>query len=201
MVKLNRIYTRAGDDGTTALVGGGRVSKDHRRVEAYGDLDELNSFVGWARTLAEARSREPLTDQLAAIQNRLFDIGSLLATPDEAFNAGDERLKKLPAISDKHIAELERWIDETLTGLAELRSFVLPGGSELNSALHICRTVCRRVERRVVGLRADHAVPAPLITYLNRLSDLFFALARRESAAAGSAEYLWRPGGDDSNVK
>ena len=188
MVKINRIYTRSGDDGTTGLVGSKRTRKSSRRVCTYGEVDELNSFVGWARTLSEKNSSARLLHMLAGIQNELFDIGSILAS---------EPGKEWPGmvhITPGHIERLEHWIDECSKDIPELRSFVLPGGSELNAALHVCRAVCRRVERQVWQLHETEKVDSNVLVYLNRLSDLFFAMARFESHSKGIAEYLWEPG-------
>lgn len=188
MVKINKIYTRTGDDGTTALVGGSRVPKDSLRVEAYGDVDELNSVLGWCRTLSEESKRTPLIEKLALIQNELFDIGAELACPP-----GSD-LRGVTPVTDDQVTRIEAWIDGACAGLPELRSFVLPGGSPLNSALHIARTVCRRAERSVISLAHSEKVSAAIIKYLNRLGDLLFALARAESRDAKAAEYLWEPG-------
>lgn len=189
MVKINKIYTRTGDKGETGLVGGKRVSKDSPRVEAYGDVDELNSFIGWCVTLAAKNGREKVREKLSLIQNELFDIGSELATPP-----GSEFQEMLKASSEQ-IKRLEESIDEVMVGIPELRSFVLPGGTELNSALHIARTVCRRAERRLITLAKSEEVSTEVLIYFNRLSDLLFAMSRYESHEAGVAEYLWKPGG------
>ena len=188
MVKINKIYTRTGDDGTTGLVGGERIPKDHPRVAAYGEVDELNAVIGWSRTLADQFKLFPLQEKLERIQHELFDMGAILASPPGAAHAS------LPALSDDQIARLESWIDEAVADLPELRSFVLPGGNELNSSLHIARTVCRRAERNVLALSRDEAVPQNVLVYLNRLSDLLFAFARFASMQTGANEYLWRKG-------
>jgi len=191
MVKINKIYTRKGDDGSTGLVGGARVAKDCLRVEAYGELDELNSIVGFARTLAEEHKREMLLVKLVRLQNEIFDLGSELASP-----AGSEWEGMLKATPEQ-AKRLEDWIDECNNKLPELTSFVLPGGTQLNSALHMARTVCRRVERRVLALSRTEEVSKDILIYLNRLSDLFFSMARYESFEAGTPEYLWEPGKSD----
>ncbi|MBN8550776.1 MAG: cob(I)yrinic acid a,c-diamide adenosyltransferase [Deltaproteobacteria bacterium] len=188
MVKINKIYTRQGDDGTTGLVGGARVTKDSMRVESYGEVDELNSVLGWARTLSERDKAQTLVEQLTSIQNDLFDIGSELAT------APGSEWPGMITIGDRHTAQLEKWIDSLMEGIPELRSFVLPGGTELNAALHVCRTVCRRAERCVLRLSRTEQVSPHVIIYLNRLSDLLFAMARYESHRTGKPEYLWVPG-------
>jgi cob(I)alamin adenosyltransferase len=190
MVKINKIYTRTGDEGDTGLVGGERVRKDSLRVAAYGDVDELNAILGWARTLSEKLQRGALTPKLTTIQNELFDLGAELATPPGTTWEG--RL----VINEQHGSRLEHWIDELVDGIPELRSFVLPGGSELNAALHLARTVCRRAERSVVTLMDTSPVSKALRVYLNRLSDLLFAMARYESHQSGCPEYLWVPGKD-----
>ena len=168
MVKINRIYTRKGDDGSTGLVGGTRVGKDSARVHAYGDLDELNSFLGMVRTLAEQRGREQLSSKLGRIQNEIFDIGAELASPQ-----GTD-MSKLPTIPLEASTRLEQWIDELTDGVEELRSFVLPGGTEINAMLHISRSVCRRCERMVIKLHQSEPVSDLVRIYLNRLIDLLF---------------------------
>ena len=188
MVKINKIYTRTGDTGETGLVGGVRIAKDSLRVEAYGDVDELNSHLGACRTLASSAQRSALTDKLEQIQNELFDMGAELATPPEKPWPG------MVSIASDQVTRLEQWIDQLTENMPELRSFVLPGGTELNSALHLARTVCRRAERTIVKLSRNEIVSKDLVAYINRLSDLLFAMARFESHAAGTAEYLWTPG-------
>lgn len=185
---LNRIYTRRGDQGLTSLVGGQRVSKDALRIESYGTVDELNSFVGLAVISASAR---PETSSLATIlvrvQHELFNLGSILATLPEDVHP------RQPQITAVEIEQLEREIDEANEVLSPLRSFVLPGGSRLNAELHICRTVCRRAERIVVALMQHESVPELAVGYLNRLSDALFVWSRWASHAAGDAEVLWAP--------
>ena len=188
MVKINKIYTRTGDDGTTGLVGGTRIEKDSLRVSAYGEVDELNSFLGRARTLAERESVKAISDKLSSLQSELFDLGSELAT------AAGVTWKGMLQINQRQIDRLEGWIDELSADLPELRSFVLPGGTELNSDLHIARTVCRRVERSILALSRSEEVSRLILVYFNRLSDLLFAMARYESHRAKVTEYLWIPG-------
>ncbi|GAC1434990.1 MAG: cob(I)yrinic acid a,c-diamide adenosyltransferase [Solirubrobacteraceae bacterium] len=179
-VNLTRIYTKLGDGGETHLGDMSRVLKTHPRIEAYGDVDELNSHIGIALTLEGARSA-----WLRRIQNDLFDVGADLSVP-----AGDERERlRVPAAS---IEWLEGACDEVNATLEPLRSFVLPGGGPLAAQLHVCRTVCRRAERRAIALAASEQVNPEVIRYLNRLSDLLFILAR--DAARGN-EPLWQPGG------
>lgn len=180
-----RIYTRTGDTGQTALFGGGRVGKDHPRVEAYGDVDELNAAIGLARNI-EAMAR--IDDVLAPIQRDLFAIGALLATPD--LEKMREHIQKA-RVDDSRIAELEGAIDACDDELEPLRSFILPGGTAKGAALHVARTVCRRAERRVVTLAGDVELPAVVVTYLNRLSDLLFSLARVANARGGASEVKW----------
>ncbi|MEO8226185.1 MAG: cob(I)yrinic acid a,c-diamide adenosyltransferase [Gemmatimonadota bacterium] len=180
-----KIYTRTGDEGETGLFGGGRVAKDHPRVSAYGDVDELNSAIGVAR----ATEPPPLFDELlASIQRDLFSIGGHLATPDP-----DKVAKALAKadLSDERIAVFERAIDAADTELPPLRAFVLPAGTPKAAALHVARTVCRRAERSVVHLAHDTEVPALFIVYLNRLSDLLFALARLANHRGGAGDVTW----------
>jgi len=180
-----KIYTRTGDDGDTGLFGGGRVTKDHPRVEAYGDIDELNAILGQARA-AEMMPR--IDEVLAPIQRDLFAIGALLATPD--LEKMKEQLEKA-RISDERIAQMERSIDDGEAELEPLRAFILPGGTPKAAALHVARTVCRRAERAVVRLQREVDVPQAVIVYLNRLSDLLFVLARVANRRAGAGEVTW----------
>ena len=182
---MPKIYTRTGDAGDTGLFGAGRVPKDHPRVEAYGDIDELNSFVGLARSIA---SMPRIDEVLAPLQRDLFAIGALLATPDR------EKMRQQLAkarLDDDRIAQLERAIDDAEAELEPLKAFVLPGGTPKAAALHVARTVCRRAERRVVALMRDDEVPALVAVYLNRLSDLLFVLARVATKRAGAGEVTW----------
>lgn len=180
-----KIYTRTGDRGDTGLFGGGRVGKDHPRVEAYGDVDELNATLGLARAI-ELMPR--IDDVLLPVQRDLFAIGALLATPDREKMA--EQLGKA-RIDDDRIAELERAIDDGEAELPPLTSFILPGGTPKASALHVARTVCRRAERRVITLRNAEDIPDLVVIYLNRLSDLLFTLARVANTRAGAGEVPW----------
>jgi cob(I)alamin adenosyltransferase len=180
-----KIYTRTGDAGDTGLFGGGRVPKDDVRVEAYGDVDELNAVIG----LVRARSPFPrIDDLLLSIQRDLFSIGALLATPDRA--KMEQHLSKANLDAGR-ISELERAIDACDADLEPLKSFILPGGSEKAAALHFARTVCRRAERRVVTLGRETLLPDLVVIYLNRLSDLLFTLARLANKHAGSGEVAW----------
>ena len=178
-----KIYTKTGDLGETSLIGGVRVPKDHLRVAAYGDVDETNAALGAVRALA----LPPLEKLLFAIQRDLFAIGAQLADPTHKVAA--KRAKA--AVTSVHVRRLERTIDARERTLPELRSFVLPGGTPTAALLHQARTVCRRAERSVVTLAREADVDARIITYLNRLSDLLFVLARGENLAAGVAEDLW----------
>ena len=177
-VRLTRIYTRGGDHGETSLGDGSRVSKLDPLVRAYGAVDELNSLLGWAQV--EARD-----ERLARIQNELFDLGADLSVP---FVEGDGKLR----IEHDAIERLEQDCDAANAGLPELRSFVLPGGSEAAARLHVARGACRRAEREVLDAHADRPVNPLAPVYLNRLSDLLFILAR---AANVGDEPLWKPGG------
>jgi cob(I)alamin adenosyltransferase len=180
-----KIYTKTGDKGDTGLFGGGRVPKNHPRVEAYGDVDELNATLG----VALATQPMPRIDEiLAPIQQDLFAIGALLATPK--LEKMREHLEKA-RIDEARIAELERAIDGGDDELEPLKAFVMPGGTPKAAALHVSRTVCRRAERRVVELAADTEIPQVVIIYLNRLSDLLFTLARVANKRGGSAEVTW----------
>ena len=180
-----KIYTRTGDEGETGLFGGGRVPKDHPRVAAYGDVDELNSVIG------VVRATEPLTlfdDLLASIQRDLFSIGGHLATPDP------EKVAKALAraeLSDERIPLFERTMDEAELELPPLRAFVLPAGTPKAAALHVARTVCRRAERAVVALSHETTVPEQFLVYLNRLSDLLFTLARLANFRGGAGDVTW----------
>lgn len=180
-----KIYTRTGDSGDTGLFGGGRVPKDHPRVAAYGDVDELNAAIGVARA---AGPLQRVDEVLVPVQRDLFAIGSLLATPDREKMA--QHLEKAQ-ITEARIAELERSIDESERGLEPLRAFILPGGTPKAAALHVARTVCRRAERSVVGLGRDEDLPEIVVVYLNRLSDLLFTLARVANREIGAAEVTW----------
>lgn len=180
-----KIYTKTGDKGETGLFGGGRVKKDHPRVSAYGEVDELNSFLGLAR------ATDPLPridDILLPIQRDLLAVGALLATPNPVKMR--EHLAKA-RIDEKRIVELEQAIDAAELDLDPLKAFIIPGGSPKASTLHVCRTVCRRAERAVVAMEESEAIPELAVVYLNRLSDLLFTLARLASKQAGATEETW----------
>ncbi len=184
----SKLYTKTGDTGQTALFGGGRVPKDHPRVEAYGSVDELNSTLGVA--VAFLRQRR-LIAALQSIQNELFNIGSELASETGGRAAELGRLFLEP---EAKIAELERLIDEYDAKVPPLRTFILPSGSQAGALLHLCRTVCRRAERAVVRLARQEPVNPTVLAYLNRLSDLLFVLARYVNKAARKPETPWRKG-------
>jgi cob(I)alamin adenosyltransferase len=188
-VTLSRIYTRTGDEGKTSLVGGQRVSKDNPRIEAYGDIDELNAAIGLAVTSIplEVAPLRALAARLVEVQHHLFNLGSQLATLPQDIGP------RQPVIRSTDVERLERFIDEANALLQPLKSFVLPGGCRLNAELHLCRTVCRRAERRLVSLAALEPVPPVALEYLNRLSDALFVWSRLASLHLKQAETLWNP--------
>jgi len=191
-IALNRIYTRAGDKGETRLVGGQRVAKDDLRIDCYGTIDELNAFIGVARASAEAEAAHlqqlgGLSSMLRRVQHELFNLGSILATLPEDVHP------KQPRITSLEVEQLEREIDRANEQLQSLRSFVLPGSTRLEAELHVCRTVCRRAERLLVGLAREQEVPAEALEYLNRLSDAFFVWSRWVNHVSSAAETLWEP--------
>jgi cob(I)alamin adenosyltransferase len=187
MVKLNRIYTKTGDDGSTGLADGTRRSKSDLRLESYGTVDELNSVLGLAVN-ALREGHPTMAGHLAKIQNDLFDLGADLATPGTG-----EGLRIQPA----QTARIEGLIDEYNAELPALESFVLPGGSSGSSWLHLARTVCRRAERLTVGLAENEEISEETVKYLNRLSDLLFVLARAANDG-GAGDVLWVPGQNQS---
>lgn len=180
-----KLYTRGGDDGTTGLFGGRRVFKDDPRVETFGCVDELNSALGLARSACDFDELSIILDQ---VQPELFEIGANLCTPHGTVN------RHIPPITPCHIERLENSIDEICAPLAPMRHFILPGGSELASRLHLARCVCRRAERVVVSLGKIEPLDALVVIYLNRLSDLLFAMARRANQLAGGEDVAWIPG-------
>ena len=177
-----KIYTKTGDKGETSLVGGTRVSKTHVRIEAYGTVDELNAWIGRLRDHGETSLWK---DRIITVQDRLFTIGSNLAleTPGK-FN--------IPLLHEDDITDLESWMDEMDVGLPAMRNFVLPGGHPVVSDCHITRTVCRRAERQVLRMAEEIDVDALIVTYLNRLSDLLFVLARKLTFDGGFEEMPWQ---------
>jgi cob(I)alamin adenosyltransferase len=180
-----KIYTKTGDEGQTGLFGGGRVSKDDPRVEAYGEVDELNAVLGLVRA-AEMMPR--IDEVLVPVQRDLFSIGALLSTPD--LKKMHDHLAKAQ-VDEGRISELERAIDACEKELEPLRAFIIPGGTPKAAALHLARTVCRRAERRVIHLQREVEIPQIVVVYLNRLSDLLFTLARVANTRAGAGEVTW----------
>src|SRR5438067_13159395 len=192
-ISITRVYTRTGDRGETALVGGKRVPKDSPRIAAYGTIDELNSALGLARVFNEERLAEGdkhrwLDEVFRRLQNQLFDLGSELATPEDAVYEGMFR------IGDAEVKELEQLMDRCQKDLEPLKSFTLPGGGRLNAFLHQARTVCRRAEREVLALSRVEPINAWALRYVNRLSDAFFVLGRWVGKRMGEKEYLWERG-------
>ena len=192
-IRITRVYTRTGDDGMTALVGGKRVSKDAARIEAYGTVDELNAVVGLVRAWnEEGKGQRELHFRLDAmlqeIQQELFDLGSELATPEDFTYEGMHRM------GEEEVTRIERVIDECQEELEPLKSFILPGGGRISAQLHQCRTVCRRAEREILRLSRIENVGEWPLRYVNRLSDLFFVLGRWVGKNLGETEYLWQRG-------
>lgn len=181
MARLTRIYTRTGDDGTTGLGGGTRLGKDDLQVDAYGEVDEANSAIGAA--LASGLSPD-VSEVLTRVQSALFNVGGELCLIGESYQAA-------PRIAARHVTELEAACDRFNAELEPLSNFILPGGTTQAAGLHLARTICRRAERRVVALGRQRAVPAELIQFLNRLSDLLFILARVENLRRGVGDQLW----------
>lgn len=180
---MARIYTRTGDTGQTGLFGGGRVPKSHRRVAAYGDVDELNAVLGWVLLrIDDAETAE----RLRLIQSDLFALGAHLATP-----AGARSGAHLPPLPTDRATAFESWIDAAEAELEPLRSFILPGGGEAGAALHVARTVCRRAERLTIALARSEAVGPFTVKYLNRLSDALFVMARYENRKRGVEDVCW----------
>lgn len=188
-VRLSRIYTKTGDEGQTRLVGGQLVEKDNPRIEGYGTVDELNAFIGMARVSASESGGAvaELAGILLRVQHELFNLGSLLATKPEDLHP------RQPRITEPDVVRLEEEIDRFNATLGTLHSFVLPGGTRLNTELHACRTICRRAERALVALARQETVPPEALRYLNRLSDALFVWSRWACHAAGVAEVLWQP--------
>jgi cob(I)alamin adenosyltransferase len=191
-INITRVYTRTGDEGTTALVGGERVAKDSRRVACYGEIDELNSILGLARSLnaqaVESPPRGRLETVLKQLQNELFDLGSELATPPASEYEG------MFKVGASDIRALEQLMDECQKDLEPLRSFILPGGGPVSAVLHQARTVCRRAEREIIRLAREEQLGDFVIPYVNRLSDLLFVLSRWIAKQNGEPEFLWERG-------
>lgn len=182
-MKKSLVYTKTGDKGTTALVGGTRVSKTHVRLEAYGTVDELNAQLGLLVTyLKDEKDR----NNVLKVQNRLFMIGSHLATDQDKMD-----LYEASIITSEHIEELEREIDVVDEGLPSLRAFVIPGGSRGAAVCHICRTVCRRAERRILSLSENYKIAPEVLSYINRLSDYLFVLSRKVNVDEKTGEIFW----------
>ena len=192
-ISITRVYTRTGDRGMTALVGGKRVPKDSPRIAAYGTIDELNSVLGLTRVFNEERLEEGekhrwLDEVFRRLQNQLFDLGSELATPEDAVYEGMHR------VGDEEVKALEALMDRCQKELAALKSFTLPGGGRIGGFLHQCRTVCRRAEREILALSRVEPIGEGPLRYVNRLSDLFFVLSRWVGKHLGETEYLWERG-------
>lgn len=179
-----KIYTKTGDKGETGLFGAGRVSKDSLRIEAYGTVDELNSFIGLA--VVESDNSD-VKKMLKEIQNMLFVVGSDLASPNESKSGGFV----IPRVEESHSERVEKFIDEMSEQLEELRFFILPGGTKAASVIHIARTVCRRAERKVVALNKQEIINKNIIIFLNRISDFLFVLARFENKLSGVHDVQW----------
>ncbi len=177
-----KIYTRKGDKGLTSIIGGTKLGKDHIRIEAYGTIDELNSWIGLVRDIL---TDDSLQEMLISIQDKLFIVGSLLASDPE------KARMKLPMLDAKDIEILEKMIDSMEVGLSEMRAFILPGGAKEVSYCHIARAVCRRAERIVVKLNNNATIPSIIIIYLNRLSDFLFVLSRKISHDLSVREINW----------
>ena len=191
---IHRVYTRRGDQGETSLAGGQRVPKDGPRIEAYGAVDELNSFVGAARVTATEAGLLPMAAILLRVEHELFNLGSTLATLPEDVHPRQAR------VTEAEAAQLESEMDRMNAELPPLRSFVLPGAGRLSAELHICRTVCRRAERATVALARVESVPPEALRYLNRLSDAMFVWSRWASHVTGAPENLWEPNQSSSGL-
>lgn len=183
MPRITKVYTRTGDDGSTALGGGQRLDKDALRIEAYGAVDELNSTLGGALAAGLA---DVLALRLSTIQNELFHLGSDLCILEQ-----DKERLPVPGIEERHVLTLEAAIDDLSESLAPLENFILPGGTTGAAWLHVARTICRRAERRVVSLAREEVIGPWTLRYLNRLSDLLFVMARFENRHRGADDVLW----------
>lgn len=190
-MRITKVYTRTGDAGQTRLAGGQQVWKDCLRVEAYGTVDELNASVGLVRAMnAESNttssSSTQLEEDLRWVQNKLFDVGSILAT------APGQTFRNMPTVTAQDVTKLERMIDRCQNDLAPLKEFILPGGGKVSATLHQARTICRRAERICIRLTREEPVAAEINTYLNRLSDALFVLARWVAKTQSEPEFLWQ---------
>ena len=190
IVILNKIYTKTGDDGTTALGNGERIAKSSKRVSAYGSVDELNSFIGLARSFIESDKLKELDKILATIQNDLFDLGADLCIPDKDKNADSLKIVK------SYVINLEKEIDKLNSQLEPLRSFILPGGTKVSAYVHIARTIARRCEREMIELRQieEAEISKEAVQYINRLSDFLFVAARYVNLKSDFDDILWIPG-------
>jgi len=190
-MRITKVYTKTGDKGKTRLAGGQQVWKDNVRVEAYGDVDELNSTIGVVRAfnaelVGHQSSAERLEDELRWVQNKLFDVGGLLAT------APGQTFKNMPMVTARDAARLEKLIDRCQKDLTPLKEFILPGGGKISSLLHQARTICRRAERLCVRLGREEPLDPSLVRFLNRLSDALFVLARWMAKEQNEPEFLWQ---------
>ncbi len=181
---MSKIYTRTGDNGTTSLVGGKRVSKTDPRLDAYGTIDELNSFIGLMQSVMDNKAES--AENIQWIQQKLFNIGGCLATDTSSFELPDSC-----KVQASDVERIEKMIDTLQEGLPEQRSFIMPGGTQAASYAHVARTVCRRAERLILALPDEAKVPSELLQYINRLSDYLFVLARRINFFAGTPEKIW----------
>jgi cob(I)alamin adenosyltransferase len=181
-----KIYTKTGDTGNTSLLGGKKVPKSDDKIAAYGDVDELNSFLGLLSDQSEITVE--IKNQFRIIQETLFTIGSRLAVEK------DFKGFELPKISEAHTLQLETWIDIYTDELPELRNFILPGGHPVVSLCHVCRTVCRRAERSIIKLNPEEEIESEIITFINRLSDYFFVMSRKMAQLLNVRETPWTPG-------
>ncbi len=188
--KIMKLYTKSGDDGTTGLFSGARVSKDHPRIESYGTIDEFNATLGMCAAACDVGNvlHRRLLEILARLQSRMFDIGADLATPEGAKNES-----KIQRIGQEHVEEVEHWIDEIDGANTPLTAFVMPGGTELASRLHLARTICRRAEREMIHLSHSEPVGNWIIMYVNRSSDFLFAAARLVNKDSGVQDVPWIP--------
>lgn len=189
-MRISKVYTRTGDAGKTRLAGGQEVWKDSLRVNVYGTVDELNSLIGLVRvfnndTVGRHPKAAQLDEFLRWVQNKLFDLGGILATPT------GETFRNMPSVTAAHVLRLEQWIDECQKELEPLREFILPGGGKVSGFLHQSRTVCRRAERLCVSLSREESVDEHLVKFLNRLSDALFVWARWVAKTQGEPEFLW----------
>ncbi|MBA5866124.1 MAG: cob(I)yrinic acid a,c-diamide adenosyltransferase [Nitrospira sp. CR1.3] len=197
-MRITKVYTRTGDAGQTRLAGGQQVWKDSLRVEAYGTVDELNASIGLARAMNDesvgtSASSKRLEENLRWVQNKLFDVGGILAT------AAGQTFKNMPTVTGQDVLKLERMIDRCQKDLAPLKEFILPGGGRVSATLHQARTICRRAERICIRLTREEAVDSQINRFLNRLSDALFVLARWAAKTQGEPEFLWERTGNGSD--